>query len=403
MQLSYIPENAEIALRQKLNLSPNERIRISYLSGTGDVVGTFRHWREGCHDPRVPVITYSAMFYDLVEKLQASAQVITPWPSDDVANDMVEFVTLSREPRRSRLGHIYNELRYTRECVEKIEQFDPHFVVASTDFQPLGWKSLGKKRKLIVSAHNTFWPMNRGSKDFKSRIKRLILAYQSSAIDAAVCTSGECARQIAEITKSRIVGQVEFPQIVERYEEHPSELAKDLLFLGRIEESKGIFLLLDAFLSLKPTHQNLTLTFAGTGTDAGELETRIAASGASNIKYIGLLDSQGVHQQIAKSDLVVCPTTSAFNEGLALVGFEAAAHGVPTLLSSVVPASELLRDACMVFEADNGSALQRSLQILTTDKAVYSGLRRGVAHIQHSLYDRSQSWGSHLSSALLSL
>lgn len=403
LDLLTIPEDAPSRLREVLKLKRGERIRLSYLSGTGDVVGTYSHWRNGRSDPRVPVITYSAMFFDLVKRLDARAQVITPWPAPVESEEMIQFSTVARKQTGSRLRHFFNEVTYTQKCVDSVNKFDPHVVVASTDFQPLGWKRLQRHRKLVVSAHNTFWPMGRKSRDLKSLLKLRILANQSQAIDGAVCTSAECMRQIAEVTKGRVVGLVEFPQVVALYEAESRNLARNLLFLGRIEASKGIFMLLDAFLGLGEASKKLNLVFAGSGTAEMELKLRIAASASENIQFLGSLDSEGVHKEIAASDLIICPTTSAFNEGLALVGFEGAAHGIPSLLSSVVPAAELLGDGCTVFEADNAEALKKALAILTTDEAVYSGLRQGSMDLRPGLYDRSRSWGSQLCTVLLSL
>ena len=45
--------------------SPQRPLRIVYAAGPGDVVGTYRHWKEGRDDPSQVAITYSGQFYDL--------------------------------------------------------------------------------------------------------------------------------------------------------------------------------------------------------------------------------------------------------------------------------------------------------------------------------------------------
>ena len=404
MQLLSIPAGSAARLHKRFDVKKGERLRISYISGTGDVVGTYAHWRDGRHDPRVPVITYSTMFYELMSLLDASAQIITPWPAPLTDTKNLTFCQIAREDSSSRAGAILNKIQYIRRCIAAVDAFHPHVVIADTDFQPLGWGYLKRNRSLVISAHNTFWAMGqRPSSGLKSSIKTRILYTQAKAIDGAVCTSEECRRQISEITHGRIDGFVEFPQIEKHHELERRSLARKLLYLGRIEVDKGVFLLLDAFASVEKHHPKMELVFAGSGTAEGELTSRIAALARDNIRFVGRLDAEKVHQTIASSDLIVCPTTSSFNEGLALVGFEGAAHGIPTLLSSVVPAADALGRGCMVFEADDTASLQQRLITLATDAVQYRALAEGTLEVHHLLYDRERSWGRQLCSALLAL
>ncbi len=401
LNLVEVPTGAALTIREMLALGSEEQLRISYLSGTGDVVGTFIHWMDGRHDPRVPVITYSAMFYDIVQALSAHAQIITPWNSEGVSDPRFKFETIAREPSSGGLAKIVGELQYTQKCIAAINQYDPHIVVSNTDFQPLGWRNVKRKRRLILSAHNTFWPMGSRPSDLKSLAKLAIVKFQAAALDGAVCTSSECQRQIASVTRNRVLGQVEFPQLVDEFELNAASSARRLLYLGRIEASKGVFMLLDAFTAVSASVPGLSLTFAGTGTAEKELEEKIAATGSHDVRFVGNLDAKGVHAAIADSDLIVCPTMTTFNEGLALVGFEAAAHGVPSLVSSVVPAADLLGQGCMVFTADDSASLRRALASLTADAESYQRLKAEVVKIRPSLYDRSKSWGSMLLSAMM--
>ena len=44
-------------------------LRILYAAGPGDVIGTYRHWKEGRDDPSQIAITYSGQFYSLCKEL----------------------------------------------------------------------------------------------------------------------------------------------------------------------------------------------------------------------------------------------------------------------------------------------------------------------------------------------
>lgn len=402
MDLLTLPETA--AEEAHARLAPEGGpLRLSYFCGPGDVLGTYRHWQAGQHDPRVPIIAYSAMFFELVRRLGARAQVISSSCPETDPGGEIRFAAVQRRPWRNKAGYIRSQGAIVRDVAARVAEFDPHVVIASTDLPPAGWPALGQGRRLVVSAHNTLWPMGQDPAGFRGRLALRRLSAQARAIGGAVCVSDECARQIATVTAGRVQGPVAVPQIVERYPVRARSRARRLLFLGRIEANKGVFMLLDAFAALAPAHPGLELVLAGTGSQDDELRRRIAAAGLPGLRFLGRLDSDRVHDQIAAADLIVCPTTSGFSEGLATVGPEGAAHGVPTLMSSVVPAQDLLGPGGAVFPADDTAALTRALERLISDETAYQSLVQSLEPVRARLYDRAQSWGSQLGRVLLAL
>ena len=161
-------------------------------------------------------------------------------------------------------------------------------------------------------------------------------------------------------------------------------------------------MLLEVFEKLAIQHPELTLHIAGSGGADDALKAKLAASAnAKQIEFLGRIGSDAVHSTIAAADLLVCPTMSDFNEGLAVVGFEAAAHGIPTVLSSVVPAVELLGEGCAVYQADNATALEATIAGLIENPETYQKLCGATALVREKMYDRSLSWGSGLFRTLM--
>lgn len=402
-EILTLPEDAGAQLRRNLKLG-DEKLRISYINGPGDVVGTYGYWREGRADPRVPVVTYSAQFYELAQRIGASVQMITLFDPPADSGPDIRFAQVKRQPWSDRKSYYKSQSDYARDVAAQIDAFDPHIVIASLDFPASGWKKIKKPgRKLVVTAHNTFWPMGRKPTGLKGALKMKLLEHRSKALDGAVCTSPECARQIGIVTRGRIRGRAEHTQIVAHYDVEERKRVRRLLYLGRIERSKGIFMLLNVFVRLKSRFPDLDLTFAGSGNCDDELHAAVAGAGVPDVRFLGRLDSAGVHREIADTDLIVCPTTSAFDEGLALVGLEGAAHGIPTLLSTVVPAIDVLGDACKSFQVDDAADLERALSDLITDEAEYQALLTHLDEVRPRLYDPSLSWGSQLAQVLLEL
>lgn len=380
-------------------------LRLSFVSGPGDVVGSYRHWRQGRMDPGVPSVAYSPQFYELVTKLGASAQVVTVFapPEETGEAPRMTFTQVTRAPWSGRLDYFRSQAAYARDVCAQVAAYDPHVVIASTNFPSSGWARLKRGRRLVLSAHNTFWPMGRPPAGLKAQLKLGLLKARARAVDGAVCTSPECARQIAAVTGGRVQGLVEHTQIVRAYPQQARSRVRRMLYLGRIETDKGVFLLLDVFVALKQRFPDLSLTFAGAGSADAALRRAIAAVDVPDIHFPGRLDAAGVHDAIAGTDLVVCPTTSGFDEGLALVGLEAAAHGIPSVVSTVVPALDVLGAGCRTFRADDAGDLERVLAELISDPAAYARVLDGIRDLRPRLYDPALSWGTQLGRLLAAL
>ncbi len=402
-----IPDDSSVQVRKRLGLPPNSELRIAFVAGPGDVVGTFEFWQRGEHDPRTPVIAYSSMFYSVVEAIGAEAMILAEQDRLPTVQDR-RFTFVHTPRRRNRRGFAYrvDERRFAQDVLRQIRTFQPHIVLFGTDAPSAVANGLPASVRKILTAHNALWPMGRKPNSFKARLTLGLRARALRKAHSLVSTSQECALQVASIggpTGERSF--VEIPQILPNFfpaDLTPAPRARRVLFLGRIEANKGVFDLLGAFASVAAENPEITLDIAGTGSADSALSQEIARLPCSDrITVHGLLDAKGVHHRLASADLLVCPTRSDFAEGLALVVLEAAVHGVPTLLSSVVPAKSLLPDACVEFPVDDVGALTGSLRRIVEDPVQYAALCAKVATHRELFRDRSRSWGSMLYRALV--
>lgn len=403
--LLSIPDNAGLDLRSHIGLRSEETIRVAYIPGPGDVYGTFQHWRAKRHEPRVPIIAYSLMFYELMERLEADCKVISLHSLGEkkkIRDGKFSFEKVDSAAFNGRWTYFWSQLRLSKDIISIVNRYDPHIVIASTHFPTMSWKKLSRGRKLVLTAHNTFWPKGFPPRGVKGWTRKVLLATHARSIDSAVCTSGECAKQIFDLTGGGVQGEVACPQIVKRYCIEQRSTARSLMFLGRLEASKGIFFLLDAFERIADSHPDLTLIFAGDGAAESDLKVRVANSRCSErIQLLGRVSSKSVHEAIGACDLIVCPTMTTFNEGLAVVGFEAAAHGIPSLISSVVPADELLGESCTIYKADDPIAFSQALLRLLDDPTFYCDRCAATQAVRNLIYNRSISWGSALYRAMI--
>ncbi len=117
---------------------------------------------------------------------------------------------------------------------------------------------------------------------------------------------------------------------------------RDLLFVGRLEERKGVNFLLDAVALLKARCSDVRLKIVGNGPQKEALERQTAAlSLEAVVTFAGTKDEAGVAEALRHADLLVVPSLS---EGLPVVIMEALASGVPVVASAVDGIPELVRD-----------------------------------------------------------
>jgi glycosyltransferase involved in cell wall biosynthesis len=107
----------------------------------------------------------------------------------------------------------------------------------------------------------------------------------------------------------------------------PSGLGANVLFVGRLEEAKGVHLLLEAW---RRAGAKGRLRIVGTGPLLDQL--RVTARDIENVDFLGALAAGELHREYRDAALVVIP--SAWYEGQPRVLVEAWSHGRPVLASA---------------------------------------------------------------------
>jgi len=110
-----------------------------------------------------------------------------------------------------------------------------------------------------------------------------------------------------------------------------------LLFVGRLEEYKGIIFLLAA---MKELADNFVLRIAGEGRD-GQRAAQIVA-GDARFVFLGQLNNERLQTEYRQADVLVLPTLTYENQPTVIL--EAMAAGVPVLASDLGGISELVEE-----------------------------------------------------------
>jgi len=148
-----------------------------------------------------------------------------------------------------------------------------------------------------------------------------------------------------------------------------SGLRRDrVVYMGRLDEAKGIRLLMAAWTRFSSTGTAGThprLAVAGSGALLPEI--RAWAIGRDDVDLLGLLDPAACHRLVTGARVVVVP--SAWEETFGLAVVEAMAAGVPTIAAAHGALPELIRDGTdgVLFRPGDPGDLARRLRELATD------------------------------------
>jgi len=114
------------------------------------------------------------------------------------------------------------------------------------------------------------------------------------------------------------------------------EIGKKFLFVGEIEEHKGVFLLLDAFFECRKDFPDARLDIIGRGSRQDEIRS------GNGVNYLGWQNKGGVEAAMAGAYCLVMPSLCYENSPTVL--YEAAAISLPAIIAQIGGAEELALD-----------------------------------------------------------
>lgn len=105
--------------------------------------------------------------------------------------------------------------------------------------------------------------------------------------------------------------------------------SKNILFLARIEENKGIIIALEAMALINKKYPDIKLIVAGDGKALQIAKDLVHKKSILNVIFVGNLKGGALIEVFSKSDIYILPTTHG--EGLPTSVLEAMAFGLPII------------------------------------------------------------------------
>ncbi|MCO5187249.1 MAG: glycosyltransferase [Anaerolineae bacterium] len=179
--------------------------------------------------------------------------------------------------------------------------------------------------------------------------------------------------QLHVIPNSHALTEPELARISQDVQAQPANSSLNILYLGRLEEVKGVQLLLDTFTKPEIKQCALHLNIVGWGT----MEAVVAdtCSAHPHMHFHGALFGEEKQRLLLSADILLVPSLCAEAFGIVIV--EAFAYGIPVIASRVGAIAELVEDEVtgfLIAPGDSADLVKTVIQ-LTNNATVLSRMR----------------------------
>ncbi|MCA9276396.1 MAG: glycosyltransferase [Phycisphaerales bacterium] len=383
------------------------RLRVLFAAGSGDVAGTLRKWNNAHHDERIFARAYSSEIYSLAHE---RSWRLFCFPNNSVTKARAGQIAVFPFPKPKGQGILFflNEYRYGRAIARLAKRLRVDVMIIATGMHPVGLLGASLANvPMIVSLHNTYW-IRSGSppKGAKGILLRLSARSLKRRIHKVVAVSEEIRQQVLilwGIDPSRV--RVHIPQ----YDlqtipviDPPVVKPYRILFAGRAEQYKGIGDIIEAAKIIETTSPGLcTWVIAGDGSSLSIHRAHAKALGIERqVEFLGQIDRTKLVNELALSRITITPTRKGFNEGLAKLPLEGAIMGRPAIVSSVVPALDLLGEAAEEVRPESPHEIAEAVKRLCSDDELYMKRRNACGQVRELTSDPSQSFRHHISESV---
>ena len=211
---------------------------------------------------------------------------------------------------------------------------------------------------------------------------RLSLKVISTFSRRVVCLSRKIMQNLVgrglESSKCVVIpNAVDLETLRQKYREACDQLREpwfDILFVGRLEQRKGILWLLESLTLLQKKGRNYTLKIVGHGPLIGKIKDIISANNLSQfVKVTGYLSQQDLLKCYLLSRVVVIPS---FYEGVPTVALEAMIANKPLVVSDIPGLSDLVLNESngLVVNPMDTSGLASAIDEVLSDSTRFNSL-----------------------------
>lgn len=157
---------------------------------------------------------------------------------------------------------------------------------------------------------------------------------------------------------------------------HPISKSFTVGFAGRLEDSKGIDILIEAMALSQSNTNTFRLMICGSGSTESRLKSMAQVHGLNNVTWCGELTQAAMPAFYQGCDAFVVPslTTKTWKEQFGRTAAEAMSCGIPVVVSDSGSLPEVVGDCGLVVPEGDAKALAKALQTISRDSSVRTNL-----------------------------
>lgn len=269
--------------------------------------------------------------------------------------------------------------------------YRPDRILCGTTGEPLWISYVVSKILHIPLVHSRHNSIDSSKRDIQKKISSLIDNWVIGRISAFI-THGPYLRDQLKamgISGDRIFEfDVGFEDMIRKKREISidnfplqSTQEKIVLFMGRIEQDKGVMDLLEAAADQFEKDRRLILVYAGDGSYKQALLKAITSRGLNErVKVLGYIGHDELVDLLGKCRVLVAPTHKSFPEGRCMSAMEGLVMEVPVIAPEFGPFPYLVKHGFngMLYKVDCVDDLKDKLVRVIEDDGLYSTLKAGA-------------------------
>ncbi len=310
----------------------------------------------------IPTVELGAYWQPVIQELSKISQRVVlytgrPWAgfdpqSPEAVNVEVVGKTVRITKNQEKTDYSGGYMRLSPQIIPRLFKFKPHAIVASGfslwTILALLFKPFGRWRIVLA------WEGSSPNVDFRhSKIRLLLRRIIAHFVDTFITNSTagklyliECLgvdRQNIEVRPYLVPDPVTLLGRTESTStDNPNLPSPVFLYVGRIEERKGLHLLLQACQILQQQGCKFSLLIIGRGPQQAELTAYCQSYELEDyVQWIGWVDYRQLGTYFRQADIFVFPS---LEDTWGMVALEAMAFAKPVLCSKWAGASELIED-----------------------------------------------------------
>lgn len=233
------------------------------------------------------------------------------------------------------------------------------------------------KIPLILHLHNDYINISKGNQELLKNIKKIICVsdYISNEINKVCPKNCAISRVYNGIDINKFSQNID-PELKNKLMRYHNLEEDDMVFIftGRIQESKGVKLLVESFLELLKYHSKIKLMIVGGSEFKGSKENKLISflknlissnQASNNIFFTGYVDYNELHSYYKLAQVAIIPSLET--EAFGLTCIEAQAAGLPVIITDSGGLTETI-------SKESGFIIERNKKIKTELKRVVTRL-----------------------------